>query len=68
MLLTNNNMLIEFGPAAEILDKCYLLKQIYIEKKELLDKIKQIYIINSNTATYKLKEEKQDPKKTEEQL
>lgn len=68
MLLTNNNMLIEFGPAAEILDKCYLLKQIYIEKKDLLNKIKQIYIINSDTATYKLKEEKQNPYKTEEKL
>ena len=55
LMVTNNNMLIKFGAIADIVDKTYLLKQIYKEKHDLLNEMKEIYIINSTTATYKLK-------------
>ena len=55
IMYTENGILIKFGPTADIVDKCYLLKQIYSKKKSILNKIKEIYILDSKTATYKLK-------------
>ena len=56
ILISNNNIIIKFGATADLLDKSYLLKEIYIQKKDELKKIKEITILNFEKATIKYKQ------------
>ena len=55
ILWSGNNTIIKFGSTSDILDKTYLLKQIYLQKKDILKDMKEINIINSRIISYKLK-------------
>ncbi len=56
ILISNNNIIIKFGPTADLLDKSYLLKEIFLQKKGDLKKIKEITILNFEKATIKYKQ------------
>jgi len=55
VMYTNDNTLIKFGATADIPGKVNLLKHIMIKKRHILKDMKEIYIIDDKTATYKLK-------------
>lgn len=57
IMYTNNGILIKYGATADITDKIYLLVHIFRTKKSIINKIKEIYIIDKETATYKLRAE-----------
>ncbi|MBQ7258280.1 MAG: FtsQ-type POTRA domain-containing protein [Abditibacteriota bacterium] len=56
ILISNNNIIIKFGATADLLDKSYLLKEIFLQKKGEFKKIKEITILNFEKATIKYKQ------------